>query len=151
MRLILISLFIVFIGTFSNAQMQQNDFPSNWVEYAVFEGIKVEFKALECNNAKVKNQVLVVFRYTNTTNKELDMTWSIKEWRNEECSNCYDIDSHEYARAVRLSPGEVIEGDGTTKENKNVYVFSNFINLIKGMSDQKLTAFEFVNVNIEEN
>ena len=79
------------------------------------------------------------------------MTWSVKEWRNGDCTNCYDIGSHEYERQIILTPGEVLFGDGTTKEDRNVYIFSSFINLIKGMRDTKLTAFEFVNVNVVEN
>lgn len=120
-----------------------------WTELFTRDGVKVEYKYQVCENATVSNQVLVLFRFTNTTNEIKSLSWSTKEFRNDICTNCHKIDRPEYERTVVLSPGEVLEGDGTSKLDNRVYIFSHFINLVPGMSDQKLTDFEFVNVNVQ--
>lgn len=114
------------------------------------DGVKVEYKVQECNNPQVNNQVLVLFRFTNTTSDQVKtIYWSAKEFRNGNCANCDRIDAQEFVHSLTLSPEEVVEGDGSNKLDKRVYLFSHFIKLVPGMSEQTLTDFEFVNVNVE--
>jgi hypothetical protein len=155
-NIIQISAFLLLLNSFNGLAVQ--DFPLNvlvsqeedtdWNQLFIKDGVKVEFKYQVCNNATVSNQVLVLFRFTNTTNEIKTMTWSTKEYRNDICTTCNSLNNPEFSRAITLSPGEVLEGDGTSKVDKNVYIFSHFINLVPGMSDQKLTDFEFVNVEV---
>jgi hypothetical protein len=113
------------------------------------DGIQVEYKIQECNNQNVRNQILVLFRFKNTSETEIKtFNWSVKEFRNGVCSNCDVLDTQEFQRSLTLSPGEILEGDGTSKMDKRVYVFCHFIDLVPGMSNQKLTDFEFVNMQV---
>jgi len=121
----------------------------NWSEVLTKDGIRIEYKVQECNNLKVRNQVLVLFRFTNTSSTETKVfNWGVKQFRNGECYNCDRLDTQEFQHSLVLSPGEILEGDGTSTLDQRVFLFSHFINLVPGMSDQKLTDFEFVNVEV---
>lgn len=121
---------------------------STWTEYMSIDGVTIEYVFQECNSELVSNQTLVLFRYTNTTDHEVMLTWKLKIFMNDECYNCARIENEEYSRSITLAPGEVFTGDCTSKMDKRGYVFSHFINKVPGMSDSKLTGFEFVNVNV---
>ena len=121
---------------------------STWTEYMSIEGVTVEYVFRECNSELVSNQTLVLFRYTNTTNQEVTLNWKLKTFRNNECSNCARLQNEEYSRSITLAPGEIFTGDCTSKIDKRGYVFSHFINKVPGMSDSKLTDFEFVDINV---
>lgn len=121
----------------------------DWETLLTQDNIQVEYKVQECNNLNVRNQVLVLFRYTNISDTHIKtFNWSVKEFRNDVCSNCDFLESQEFTRSLTLSPGETIEGDGTSKMDKRVYLFCHFIELVPGMSNQTLTDFEFVNMEV---
>lgn len=121
---------------------------NNWTEYETIDGIKIEYIFQDCNSQSVSNQTLVLFRFTNTTDKEVTFTWKTKTFRNGVCSNCARLENSEYFQELNLSPGQVFEGDCSSKVDKRGYIFSNFINKSPGMSDSKLTDFEFVEVKV---
>jgi hypothetical protein len=91
--------------------------------------------------------VLVLLRFTNTTSNNKSLSWSTKHYRDGDCVNCANIDSYEYAHDVSLAPNEVIEANIQNLDNKDLYMFSQFIVLAKGMPSSKLTSFEFININ----
>lgn len=133
--------------------LPQNNHPlelnSDWQVLANQDGVLIEYKVQECNNLTVSNQVLVLFRYTNTSLESKSLSWATKEFRNGACSNCDRLESSEMQRSMLLAPGEVIEGDGSSKTDKRVYLFSHFIERVPGMSEQRLTDFELVNMTVQ--
>jgi len=120
-----------------------------WTEYSTIDGVRIEYKFAECHNASVTNQVLVLFRYTNTTGEDLKVTWKRKVFRNGTCVNCQRLQNAEYGFELMLSPNQVIQGKEDDKSDERLYLFSNFIELSPGMSNQRLTDFEMVNVEVE--
>lgn len=145
----LFTLLTIFFLAFSSiAQKVENSYPEDWTLFTKIGNVDIEYKYQICEFQKVKNQVLVLFRYTNTGDVSQSLSWTTKEFRNGECSNCLFIDSYEYRRELTIEPGQVIFGDGTSKEDKTLYLFSNFIKLYPGMTDQKLTGFEFIDVDV---
>ena len=152
--IIILSTFL--IATFSALSCPEEVIETNpieivdqWTHLYSENGLEVQYKVQECNNLNVRNQVLVLFRFINSSSTEVKtINWSVKEFRNGECYNCDGLDSPEFKRTLTLSPGEILEGDGSSKADKRVYLFSHFIDLVPGMSDQKLTDFEFVNVEV---
>jgi len=120
----------------------------NWTEYTTVDGVKIEYKMKQCEGEKMRAQNLLLFKFTNTTNEQLTISWVTKEFRNGECWNCDRLDVPEYAHMLILPPGGTVEGDGTSKENKEVYIFGNHIKFVPGMLEQTLTNFEFVNVTV---
>lgn len=120
-----------------------------WQTVLVYDGITIEYKVQEFNNLNVKNQVLVLFRFKNESSDIKTLQWSTKEFRHDECVNCDRIGDDEFLHSLTLSPGEIWEGDGTSKMDKRVYLFSHFIELVPGMTNHPLTDFEFVNVSVQ--
>lgn len=120
---------------------------NEWTEALIFNGILVEYKFEECNSDNVKNQKLVLFRFTNTTSTAISFKWALQVYRDGECQNCDRIDSTENNYEITLIPGEVVQGDCSSKENKSLYLFANFVNLSPGMSEQHLTNFKFTHLS----
>lgn len=153
-RLTIFCTFFVLAFAFSgftqdNSEYEPIAISDEWKTLLFQDDITVEYKVQECNNLNVRNQVLVLFRYTNTSQSVIKtFNWSVKEFRNDLCSNCDKLDSQEFTRSLTLSPGETLEGDGTSKMDKRVYLFCHFIELVPGMSSQTLTDFEFMNMEV---
>lgn len=119
-----------------------------WHELKTVDGIKIEYKYQIFESGTFRNSLLVLFKYTNMSTESKSMSWAIKEFRNTICTNCEQLNDAEISRAITLAPGEVIEGKGLEASKTEEYLFSNFIKLVPGMSNQRLTDFEFVNVNV---
>ena len=81
----------------------------DWQDFKVIDGIKIEYKFQAFESGAFRNQVLVVFRYTNTSSEKKSMTWTIEEYRDGTCFNCERLNDPEYSRTITLSPGEVFE------------------------------------------
>ncbi|MDG1333906.1 MAG: hypothetical protein P8P74_16330 [Crocinitomicaceae bacterium] len=126
------------------------EMPDEWTEYTTIDGVKIEYKMKQCggDDSKMRAQNLLLFKFTNTTDQELTISWVTQEFRNGECWNCEQMYDGDFNHTLTLAAGEVMEGDGTTKENKEVYIFGNFIKLIPGMLEQTLTNFELVDLTV---
>jgi hypothetical protein len=119
-----------------------------WTEYITIDGIRIEYKFVECNNDVVNNQILVLLKYTNTTNETRELSWFTKVFRDGDCVNCHRIGSAEHEHTLKLVPNEVVAGDSHKRNDRRLYIFSNFIELSPGMSNQRLTDFEMINLNV---
>ena len=115
----------------------------DWKEY-----LTVEYKYQVFESGVFRNQSLILFRFTNSSSQTKSITWVTKEFRNEICTNCERLDDDEYLRTVTLSPGQTLEGKAEEASKTEEYLFSHFVKLVPGMSNQRLTDFEFVNVNV---
>ena len=155
---ILLSLCFVFAALLSNATeislfeptYQINIEPTEeWQEYTTIDDIRIEYKRKKCTPGTEREQNLILFRYTNLSNDTKTISWTVKMWRNDNCMNCSRIANPEYAHSVTLQPNEVIEADGTSKTDKSMYIFDNFIKLVPGMQEQRLTNFELIDLNVE--
>jgi hypothetical protein len=125
------------------------EMPKEWTEYTTIDGVKIEYKMKQCEGDKMRAQNLLLFKFTNTTDQELTISWVNQEFRNGECWNCERMYDGDFSHTLTLAAGETIEGDGTTKEVKQVYIFGNFIKLVPGMTEQSLTNFELVNLTVQ--
>jgi len=157
MKKILLSgfLFCSFLGmanqehpTYSDVVAQDVEISEDWTEYTTIDGVKIEYRMKMCEGDNMRAQNLLLFRFTNTTDQELTVSWVTKQFRNGQCSNCQSLDGGEFDRSLTLAPGEVREGDGTSKKIKELYIFGNFIKLVPGMSNQRLTGFELVDLSV---
>lgn len=120
-----------------------------WQEYSTIDDVRIEFKRKQCVPEGDREQNLILFRYTNLSNDVKTISWVFKIWRNDYCVNCNSISNPEYAHSITLQPNEVIEADGTTKSDKRIYIFDNFMKLVPGMQEQRLTNFELIDLNVE--
>ncbi|MDX2359744.1 MAG: hypothetical protein QNK23_02980 [Crocinitomicaceae bacterium] len=151
-RILVIHLFLLLLTPWAIASdsipLKDIEPVTEWTEYALMDGVRIEYKYQRCDDADVKNQVLILFRYTNLTDATIELSWKTKIFMNNECINCHRLENDEYAFHLQLLPNEVKAGDGTSKRDKRMYIFSNYINLAPGMSGKKLTDFEIIELNI---
>jgi hypothetical protein len=136
------TIILLLLVQISLSQVKPN---KTWTEHTTFQGIKIEYKFAECNPDEGRKQILVLFRYTNTTQDKVELTWKAEKWRNNICVNC-NSNSSEYNRFLILNSNEVIEANGSSKKIKSNYIFSNFSILVPGMKNQQLTDFKFQNL-----
>lgn len=120
-----------------------------WQEYSTIDDVRIEFKRKRCIPEGDREQNLIIFRYTNLSNDVKTISWVVKIWRNDYCVNCNSISNPEYAHSITLQPSQIVEADGSTKSDKSIYIFDNFIKLIPGMREQRLTNFELIDLNVE--
>ena len=120
-----------------------------WQEYTTIDDVRIEFKRKRCVPTGDREQNLILFRYTNLSNDVKTISWVFKIWRNDHCVNCTSISNPEYAHSITLQSNQVIEADGTTKSDKRIYIFDNFIKRVPGMQEQRLTNFELMDLNVE--
>ncbi len=120
-----------------------------WQEYATIDDVRIEFKRKRCTPENDREQNLILFRYTNLSNEVKTISWIIKIWRNDYCVNCNSISNPEYAHSITLQANQVIEADGSSKSDKSIYIFDNFVKLVPGMQEQRLTNFELIDLNVE--
>ena len=123
---------------------------TGWAKYKVFDGVLVEYKQFQCLNGNDNNQSWVVFRYSNLTNDLVELNW-VSTWkRNDECVNCDRLDDYEFSHKLVVEAGEILEGEPCLNKDQRFYIFSHFINIYPGMDNKKLTAFEFLNVEVKQ-
>ncbi|ASS47572.1 MAG: hypothetical protein A3D31_17235 [Candidatus Fluviicola riflensis] len=120
----------------------------DWENYVTTPDFTIEYRLENCDTNALSNQAIVLFKITNLSDQSQTISWSKELWRNGACSNCHDIDSPEGAFSVTILPHESIEGDCSSKDNKALYIFRNFIELTPGMSKQTLTGFRLVSLKI---
>lgn len=130
-------------GSFVNLETNPAE---NWENYLMNASFSIDYKLESCNSGPVSNQVLLLFKVVNLTDQEQTITWNEELWRNGVCVNCSSANSAEGTFTLNLLPHQTIEGSCSSKENKALYIFGNFISLTPGMSKQTLTGFRLVNV-----
>ena len=147
-------LIVLFLSFSSVAQEQistpfidlETTHPENWENYLTTPDFIIDYRLESCESESLSNQAVVLFRITNITDQSQTINWNKQLWRDGACTNCHDLDSPEGAFVVSLLPNESIEGSCSSKENKALYIFRNFMELTPGMSKQTLTGFRLMNV-----
>ncbi|MBB78377.1 MAG: hypothetical protein CL844_05190 [Crocinitomicaceae bacterium] len=147
-RVVFSLILVFFLSSFCFSSSLDIDPVSNWTEYKTIEGVKIEYIFKECNSELVYNQTLVLFRFTNTTDKSLNVNWKLKIYRDGTCYNCNTLYRQESLKELHLNAGEVFVGDCSSKIDKRGYIFSHFNVKSPGMSDSILTDFEFLEFNV---
>ena len=134
-----------------NPKLEDITISNDWVEYTKIGGVVIEYRFEECNSTDemgYHNTKIVVFRFTNKTNKKVKVSWSNRLFYNGECTTCKNEEHPEHAHFVELEPNSTVEGS-CDKRDSNLTIPSNFIIKYPGMSDTKLTNFELINLNVD--
>ena len=133
------------INHFSYSQQEAPE----WDNLSNFDGIEVVY-SYQTVTPNGREEVLVLFRFTNTNSTAKELSWIVKEYRNNNCYNCDQLDDNEYAHSIQLQPGETEQADGLSKQNKALYIFSHFVKRVPGMTDTHISDFEFINVTVTD-
>lgn len=124
---------------------------SEWQTYKTFDGVQVEYRLARCGDGiELREQHLLLFRFTNTTNQAKSISWTMKMFRDGECYNCDRIERDEYKHTLNLEANETIEGDCTieTIRNQALCTHDNYIKHVPGMAGTRLTNFELIDVTV---
>ncbi|MFT5858535.1 MAG: hypothetical protein ACI865_000623 [Flavobacteriaceae bacterium] len=122
-----------------------------WQVYDTYEGIKVEYRLALCGDGvELREQHLLLFRFTNTTNEAKSISWVTKMFRDGECYNCKRITRDDYAHTISLAANETIAGDCSveTIRNQALSLHDNYIKHVPGMAKTRLTNFELIDVTV---
>lgn len=133
------------INHFSYSQQEAPE----WDNLSNFDGIEVDY-SYQTVTPNGREEVLVLFRFTNTNSTAKELSWIVKEYRNNNCYNCDQLDDNEYAHSIQLQPRETKQADGSSKQNKALYIFSHFVKRVPGMTDTHISDFEFINVTVTD-
>ena len=107
----------------------------------------------EMNSEDYEREVnMLVFRITNTTDQSKECSWMVKIDRNNECYNCAGLENGRTESISRfiLNPKQTAEGNASNLiTHPELNIFGNFVKLVPGMTEEKLTGFELINLTIK--
>lgn len=156
---LLLCVFFAFAASYSSATINPPSFSiipeenieitEEWQEYTTIDDVRIEYRRKLCTPNNGREQNLILFRYTNLSNEVKTLSWVTKVWRNDFCVTCNSLTNPENAHSITLQPNEIIEADGSTALDTDIYIFDNFIKLVPGMQDQRLTNFELIDLNVQ--
>ena len=121
-----------------------NLLPNNWEEHFINDTVKIEFPMGAFSS---KDQELVVFRFTNLTNENINLSYSTKIWNNNKEVNL-EQNSEEILTNIRLLANEIKISD-CENNNKEYTIFSGFVHNKTQERYQTLTKFELTNIITE--
>jgi hypothetical protein len=128
-----------------------NNITTEWQEYLNKDGVLIEYRMEAVYSRDYGREVnMLFFRFTNTTNEIKDCSWSLQIERDNKCYNCDENQNYENIFNLLLNPKETNEGDLSNLTTRpELHVFGHFVKLVPGMTDDKLTGFEFINLTIK--
>lgn len=138
----IISFCVIFL-TSNNLLSQAN----NWEEYFINDTVKIEFSYQICDFSSTASQELVVFRFTNLTNENVNLSYSTKIWNNNKEVNL-EQNSEEIRTNISLLSNETKISD-CENNNKEYTIFSGFVHNTTQERYPTLTKFELTNIITE--
>lgn len=98
---------------------------NTWEEYYLDDNIKIEYNYMICDFSSTASQELVVFKFTNLSNKNIKLEYETKIWNNNKEINTKQNDD-EFRKIIRLEGNETITTNCLSKWN-GYNIFSAFI------------------------
>ena len=125
--------------------------PNNWTSYYSDNEVKIEYQYTDCQFLESFNQEFVIFKITNLTNKQVNVSWNNESWYDKKCINCNDDKDGESFNEVSINPNQIVIGDCYTQNS--LRIFSKFSDKLENMPGVnkivKLTKFKLQNINIK--
>ena len=136
--LTIISIFIFSAVVFS----QSND----WELYSENNGVLIYSKTSDCHMpSQGLHQEMLLLKFVNTTNQNMQIDFDVEIWSMEECMNCESL--KEDHRSITLNAGESVEGKCDNLMNSGgLMLFVRFLE--RDTRPPIMTRFEIVNLNI---
>ena len=138
----IISFCVIFLT--SNILLSQEN---NWEEHFINDTVKIEFSYQICDFSSTASQELVVFRFTNLTNENINLSYSTKIWNNNKEVNL-EQNSEEIRTNISLLSNETKISD-CENNNKEYTIFSGFVHNTTQERYPTLTKFELTNIITE--
>ncbi|MBL1278950.1 MAG: hypothetical protein COA33_001660 [Fluviicola sp.] len=151
MKYAIILFFLVFVSScFGQLKEVVSMEEEGWKTYQVIENIKIEYRIDKCEDGENNNEVWAVFRFTNNSLSEKEISWTPKWERDNVCVNCNYLNDKEFKHTIHLAPNETIQGEACVNKDSRTYIFSHFVTVYPGMDKKKLTSFEFIDITVKE-
>jgi hypothetical protein len=148
--------FFLFVLVFVSLQLFAEKYPeketlnesknlsaTEWQLYKEYTGVQIYYRSLECHDVHNGiHQQVIILKFVNTTDTDLDLTWNAKLWFNGVCINCENTDD-EHTFRLALKGGESLVG--SCNSPSELQIFSKFLN---HESKTQLTNFELADLSI---
>lgn len=120
---------------------------NNWEEYFVNDIVKIEYSYQTCEFSSTASQELVVFKISNLSNGNINLTYSTEIWNNGKEVET-ELNPEEFRKSIRLQANEVFISDCEVI-HKEYTIFSGFVHNTTQERYPTLTKFELTNITTE--
>lgn len=131
---------IIIIASFSFSFITSNE----WQEYKSIDGVQILSKTANCETEyNTANNEYYVFKYVNTNDYSVRISWKLNLWNNGVCRSCNLPSPNEYELSLDLKAGQTLEYNCSDKS----FAFKIFKSSTKGNINPKV-KFEFANLKV---
>ena len=134
---------IFFFCFFSTNLIGSNQ--DEWNIYFENDTVKIEYTYQLCDFSSTADQEVVIFKFTNLTNKNISVKYKANIWHNDICINCDQNEEGFYT--IQIASNEVVLFDCHDKWNDEV-IFSGFVSIKEKTNYKSLTKFELNKITI---
>jgi len=141
-----IQILFILIITIGSTAFTNSSTKNDWKLYKEIQGIQIYSKMSSCmlEHTTNSNQYLI-FKYINTTKKNLRLTGRIDPYFNNLCRSCNLDSPNEYEFSISLKPGESQEGNCSDELKAFKLFYSSSDNRVAPLS-----KFEYSNLTVNE-
>jgi hypothetical protein len=83
---------------------------NSWQEYKSIDGVKIFAKTAMCNTEyNTANNEYIVFKYENTNDYNIRISWKLNLWNNGVCRSCDLPSPNEYEQSLDIKAGQTLE------------------------------------------
>ena len=112
-------------------------------------GIRIESKIVKCINTNLGfDRELILLKFTNLTDKELQISYDLELFINNICITCDKMPEYHYQ--IKLNPTESIEGNCYNINLNHLKIFSHFLDSRFRSEKDEITSFNFEKVIVSE-
>lgn len=112
-----------------------------WTKFKSYNGVDFYQKTITCNNPNGQIEY-IIFKYINTTNKDISLKWTLHNYFGENCRSCNLKSPNEYEFTLNLKPKQTIQGNC----NSTQHSLKLFKKDLSNPNSIELTKFEFFNL-----
>ncbi len=117
---------------------------NEWKEYKSIDGVVIYTKNAHCSTEyNTSKNEYIVFKYVNTNDYNVRISWKLNLWNNDICRSCDLPSPNEYEQSLDIKAGETLEYNCSD----NSPAFKIFKSSEKANLHPKV-EFKFVNLNV---
>ena len=113
-----------------------------WKKYKSIDGVDI-FSKVEDLSINGKVQQMLIFKYVNTNNYDVDLSWRLDLYYNGVCRSCSLPSPNEYELNLKLKKGETQAGTSKSQDKKWAVFYGS-----KSENIAPLDRFEFSKLNV---
>ena len=119
---------------------------NQWKTYKSINGVNIYYKTANCNTEynKVESEYYV-FKYKNTNNYSVRLSWKLNVWVNDLCRSCNLPSPNEYELSLDIKAGQTLEYNC----NDNSKAFKLF-KTSKAVKTKDNIRFEFTQIMVSK-